>query len=538
MERDGLDRPVDAGPAGASSSSLAGVWCTSASACVAVGNSGTNTGATSVLAESWNGTAWSIQSTPDPTNDSYLSGVACPAAGTCIAVGASTSNTLVERWNGTTWSVVSSPSTGSQADLTALACTSASACTAVGTSEGTAGVSTLAEAWNGSTWTIQPTPNPASYGALLPTTVAAVGCTSASQCTAVGGYFNPSAAQRMLGETWNGTQWTLTSLPEVLYTERTTLSAVTCTAPTACTAVGSVLTASNGLSQPVAETWNGTKWKVTELPGQGNLTGISCSTATACTAVGISPTQQSGVGGLAERWNGTKWTQQQPVLPSPFGYTLGGVACPAAADCIAVGNTYSGSSQVGLAEAWNGTKWAVQSLPAGSNNLSAIACTSQSACTAVGVTAAAASLAERWNGSAWSHQAIPDDGSLNGVSCPALTECLTVGGGPAAEAWNGTTWATQTVPSPSGGGVLSALACPSASGCTAVGGTGASGTQAPLAEAWNGTTWAIQSTPSPAGVAGSLLAGVSCPSATACLAVGYSTSNSGTEKPLAEIYTG
>ncbi len=43
------------------------------------------------------------------------------------------------------------------------------------------------------------------------------------------------------------------------------------TGPTACTAVGSVVTVPNGLSQPVAEAWNGTGWKVRELPGQGNL---------------------------------------------------------------------------------------------------------------------------------------------------------------------------------------------------------------------------------------------------------------------------
>lgn len=39
----------------------------------------------------------------------------------------------------------------------------------------------LAEAWNGSSWTVQPTPNPDGYASL-----AAISCTSASACTAVG----------------------------------------------------------------------------------------------------------------------------------------------------------------------------------------------------------------------------------------------------------------------------------------------------------------------------------------------------------------
>jgi hypothetical protein len=40
-----------------------------------------------------------------------------------------------------------------------------------------------------------------------------------------------------------------------------------------------------------------------------------------------------------------------------------------------------------------------------------------------------------------------------------------------------------------------------------------------LAARWDGKTWAIQATPSPPGL-GSVFNAVSCPSATACVAVG------------------
>ena len=61
------------------------------------------------LAESWNGTTWSIVPSPNtgPTV-SALQGVSCATATACIAVGYSQtktralSSTLIESWNGTT----------------------------------------------------------------------------------------------------------------------------------------------------------------------------------------------------------------------------------------------------------------------------------------------------------------------------------------------------------------------------------------------------------------------------------------------------
>jgi hypothetical protein len=47
-----------------------------------------------------------------------------------------------------------------------------------------------------------------------------------------------------------------------------------------------------------------------------------------------------------------------------------------------------------------------------------------------------------------------------------------------------------------------------------------SGVDVTLAERWNGSSWAIQSTPNPTGARSNILYGVSCPSTTACTAVG------------------
>ena len=88
-------------PAGGSGSILNGVSCTSASACTAVGDSSNGT-ATVTLAERWNGTRWSIQTTPNPAggSNSMLNGVSCASATACTAVGGSSNGTLAEGWNG------------------------------------------------------------------------------------------------------------------------------------------------------------------------------------------------------------------------------------------------------------------------------------------------------------------------------------------------------------------------------------------------------------------------------------------------------
>jgi hypothetical protein len=77
-------------PAGARGNGLAGVSCTSTTFCIVVGGYGTNVypiGAT--FADEWNGTSWSIQTTPNPTGaqSSVLNGVSCTSTAACTAVG-------------------------------------------------------------------------------------------------------------------------------------------------------------------------------------------------------------------------------------------------------------------------------------------------------------------------------------------------------------------------------------------------------------------------------------------------------------------
>ncbi len=82
---------------GTSSNFLYGVSCASAAACTAVGSKA-SFGGTTTLIESWNGTSWSVVTSPNPLHNDHLEGVSCASAAGCTAVGyyRYTSGTLIE----------------------------------------------------------------------------------------------------------------------------------------------------------------------------------------------------------------------------------------------------------------------------------------------------------------------------------------------------------------------------------------------------------------------------------------------------------
>jgi hypothetical protein len=323
--------------------------------------------------------AWSIVPSPDQrvTAADALNGVSCVSASACTAVGFSVNaggvdQTLAESWNGTAWSIVPSPDQGTTNNvLNGVSCVSASSCTAVGYSVNAGDLDqTLVESWNGTAWSMVPSP---SGGALD-----GVFCLSASSCTAVGHGYNRFTEQTLV-ESWNGTAWSIVPSPDKTLTTHNGLNGVSCLSASSCTAAGYYVNAV-GAYQTLAESWNGTAWSMVRSPSGGALTGVSCISARSCTAVGWNG------GTVVESWNGTAWSIVPSPNRGPDGFSS--VSCVSAGSCTAAGNyvNASGVYQT-LVESWNGTAWSIVPSPddgTGYNSLSGVSCVSASACTAVG----------------------------------------------------------------------------------------------------------------------------------------------------------
>ncbi len=103
--------PSGAGP----EAGLLAVAAVSTSDVWAVGDTGSGT-----LIERWNGTSWAVVPSPTPAGTLFnpLSGAAVVSANDIWAVGQSQNGTtgipqtLIEQWNGTSWSIVTSPAPG------------------------------------------------------------------------------------------------------------------------------------------------------------------------------------------------------------------------------------------------------------------------------------------------------------------------------------------------------------------------------------------------------------------------------------------
>jgi hypothetical protein len=326
-----------ANPAGALRSSLSGVSCNLGRVCTAVGGYFDTQGFQSTLAERWAGTTWTIQPTPNPAGSggSVLNAISCNSSTACTAVGQYADNgvyvPLAERWDGSAWTIQTTPVPGGSFsnNLSSVSCPSATRCIAVGSDNPPRVTDPLAEGWDGSSWLIQtaPLPGDASGGGLT-----GVSCSTVTACTAVGSYDNAQGVTQPLVERWDGTSWTIQPASSPA---GSVFNAVSCPSATWCTAVGSY----NGTSL-LAERWDGTSWTIQSIPTPvtskygSELTSVSCATATDCTAVEHDLGNSST---WAQHWDGTSWTVQ--ALPNTGGGdSVSSVSCPSLRDCTAVGS--------------------------------------------------------------------------------------------------------------------------------------------------------------------------------------------------------
>jgi hypothetical protein len=306
----------------------------------------------------------------------------------------------------------------------------------------------LGERWNGEEWSLQTMPNPTGADEVY---ASGVSCATSNMCVAVGYYSNSAGVYFAFTETWNGTEWKIEATPEPTGVLNSLLSEVSCTSSTACTAVGWYENGA-GVEVPWADRWNGTEWSVQSVPAPGeakatNPFAVSCASVTACTMVGFYETSTDGHVPFAENWNGTTWSVK--AMPNPTEGTeirMEGVSCTASTECTAVGYYKNGSKKAdeGVAQRWNGMEWSIQSLPEASetkeNYVGGVSCVSSKACTLAGLSLTSTTkkdvpLAERWSGTEWKIQTTPANEKgegllIGGVSCSSLVSCAAVGNSP------------------------------------------------------------------------------------------------------------
>ncbi len=494
-----------------SNSDMLAIACTSASACVEVGDGG-RIRTTSDSGATWKDVASGF--------DKALTAVKCPSATVCYAAG-DRGNLFKSADGGATWSHLQSTDGN---PLYGLSCPTADTCYAtdiyahvIKTTDG------------GATFTWQQTPvttpglavpgsgGPAPYAGLV-----GISCPSAGTCvstalysTANGAEPPPQSDPPIVTTTDGGATWTLrtsnsgtgnylhavscitgsttcyavgrggsivTTTDLATWTKMTSgttsaLTAITCQSATSCVATGQ-----NG----TVDVLSGTTWTATTGNGNGAfLAGVACLDASACYAAG-----KQGV--TVATTNGTTWTQQ---AGGGTTQSMNSIACPSASTCFAVGN--AGTI---LATKNAGQTWLPQTSGT-TSNLNGVSCTSATACVAAG---AGGTVKYTTDGSTWSTGASGTTSALNGVACSSACTAVGAAGTIVSSADGGATWTART------SGVTTALngvACPSST-CYAAG--------ASLLKSADGTTWTAQ-TPN---ANGQTLSGIACLDASQCFAGG------------------
>lgn len=352
-------------------------------------------------------------------------------------------------------------------------------------------------------------------------------------------------------------------------------TAISCVSKKDCVTVGQTMTAGGKPTPPLAEWWNGTRWKLSSVPlpaggTGGNLAGVSCLSATSCFAVGSYTYGSTGQAPLAEVWNGKGWKAVKLAAPAGESYpNLVSVSCASARSCMALG-TYSTASggSVAFSERWTGGRWITGKIPLPKGGVgvivSSVSCVSADACKGAitdvsvgrGGAVSQAPLIESWNGKAWSAVALPLGTArslavLAGVSCASAAHCVAIGSYfnrswfTQAAVFNGKRWTVSTVP---GRGVgLGAIACSSAKSCIAAGAQGQDvygHDGRPYVATWNGKSWKGTTIPAPSlpktsnYVSGNFAAGAVCPSSAVCVAVGVAHTAAWPPAGFSDIWNG
>ncbi|MGB8344370.1 MAG: hypothetical protein WCD86_05770 [Ktedonobacteraceae bacterium] len=317
------------------------------------------------LIEQWNGQQWSVVSSPNPTGatNNHLVTASATSANDVWAAGyyfdttTNTNEPLIEHWDGTSWSIISSPNTGTPNNLiAAITAISTSDAWVVGSADTTNGQNTqpLLEHWNGTQWKLVTAPTPSQTVDNSFTSVAAL---SATSIWVVGSSYTTSQTTVTLTEHLSGTKWSVIASPSPgTGSLGSLLNGVTTLSSGNVWAVGQYYPSNSSTSEEtLVEHWTGSRWKVVTSPNSpsgvsGNgLFSVTSETKTNIWAVGAYYDSQSNSQVLAEHWNGKTWNIVNAPNPGTLENLAWSVArIPATSRVWLVGFT-SGSAGSGQA---------------------------------------------------------------------------------------------------------------------------------------------------------------------------------------------
>ena len=364
---------------------LTSVSCAAVGVCVAVGFYSDTTGGFSqhALIETLAGGSWSPLDAPVPANaqsasqhDALLQSVDCTTAQACVAVGdyngSSVDNAqfgLIDTLSAGAWSTQAAPQPSAAAavqsvSVAEVSCPELGACAATGSYEVESSdfpfpTSTpfLLQQSAAGAWSAEDAPQPqgAATGDTAFSQLSAVSC--AALCEAVGQVRMGTGQDVGLLEQLTNGSWTPTAapLPSNTGTGGAGLNGVSCTFDGVCTAVGSYNNAVNG-GLPLIDTVDGATVTATEGPqpadtatgsgSAGTLQAVSCLSGADCAAVGYyrNSTNSGMDAALTLTLSGGTWSAPTITMPAGAGTgasassILSSVSCTTRGTCETVGN--------------------------------------------------------------------------------------------------------------------------------------------------------------------------------------------------------
>jgi hypothetical protein len=345
-----------------------------------------------------------------------LNDVTCAPASLCVAVGeflpvdadatvgdpdgdGRASHTLVESSDGNHWRVASSPDEGEGgAVLSGVSCASTIRCVAVGyyrpakfPLQATSAPPNypLIETFNGRLWRIATTPRVPPNSILV-----SVSCPNVTTCVAVGyttrSMDNGNAEESIFVESLNNGVWRVMVTPSSQETS-SALSAVSCSAPSTCVAVGNVAPRLNpSVTAPLIESLDDGHWSAAPLPlvanGRGILYDVACQVGGHCVAVGSTEAHRASGAALVLSSDGASWQPNPAAMEQRGDISLTAVACASGANCVVAGTSLASldASPEKILARVSATTWQKLDVVSTTANIDAIACADEQGCLLVG----------------------------------------------------------------------------------------------------------------------------------------------------------